>query len=125
MARTAAIPINRIFRAFSDATRLRLLSLLKGGEHCVGDLVTVLDVPQPKVSRHLAYLREAGLVEARGHGPWNFYRLAPATSPFHEKLLECLSACFGDVPKVARDAAKAKALRKSGGCCPEGGSCGD
>jgi ArsR family transcriptional regulator, arsenate/arsenite/antimonite-responsive transcriptional repressor len=125
MTRTAAIPINRIFRAFSDATRLRILSLLKGGEHCVGDLVTVLDVPQPKVSRHLAYLREAGLVEARGQGPWNFYRLAPATSPFHEKLLECLSACFGDVPKVARDAEKAKALGKSGGCCPEGGSCGD
>lgn len=123
MVKTAAIPINRIFRAFSDATRLRILSLLKGGERCVGDLVSILGVPQPKVSRHLAYLRKAGLVEARERGLWNFYRLAPATSPFHQKLLECLSACFGDVPKVARDAEKARALKKSGGCCPEGGSC--
>ena len=125
MVKTAtAIPVNRIFRAFSDATRLRILSLLKLGEHCVGDLVSILGVPQPKVSRHLAYLRKAGLVEARGQGLWNFYRLAPATSPFHQKLMDCLSACFGDVPKVARDAEKAKALKKSGGCCPEGGSCG-
>jgi ArsR family transcriptional regulator len=124
MTKTASIPVNLIFRAFSDATRLRILSLLKEGEHCVGDLVTVLGLPQPKVSRHLAYLRKAGLVEVRGHGLWNFYRLAAPTSPFHKKLIECLSACFGDVPKVARDAEKAKALKKTGGCCPEGGSCG-
>jgi ArsR family transcriptional regulator len=123
MVKATAIPINRIFRAFSDATRLRILSLLKMGEHCVGDLVSILDVPQPKVSRHLAYLRKAGLVETRSQGLWNFYRLAPATSPFHKKLLECLTACFGDVPKVSRDAEKAKALKKTGGCCPESGSC--
>ena len=124
MVKAAAIPVNRIFRAFSDATRLRILSLLKLGEHCVGDLVSILGVPQPKVSRHLAYLRKAGLVEARGQGLWNFYRLAPAASPFHKKVLECLTACFGDVPKVARDAEKARALKKTGGCCPESGSCG-
>jgi ArsR family transcriptional regulator len=118
-----AIPINRIFRAFSDATRLRILILLKQGEQCVGDLVAILGVPQPKVSRHLAYLRKAGLVEARGQGVWNFYRLASAGSPFHRKLLECLSACFGEVPKVARDAEKAKSLRIDGGCCPESESC--
>ena len=51
-----------MFRAFSDRTRLRLLHLLRGGEGCVCDLVRVLGVPQPKVSRHLAYLRKAGLV---------------------------------------------------------------
>jgi ArsR family transcriptional regulator, arsenate/arsenite/antimonite-responsive transcriptional repressor len=121
--KTAAIPINRIFRAFSDTTRLRILSLLKQGEQCVGDLVAILGVPQPKVSRHLAYLRRAGLVSTREQGLWIFYRLAPATSPFHRKLLECLSACFGDVPKMARDAGKARALKKSGGCCPESGAC--
>jgi ArsR family transcriptional regulator len=124
MIKSASIPINRIFRAFSDATRLRILSLLKRGEQCVGDLAQILGVPQPKVSRHLAYLRKAGLVEAREQGLWNFYRLAPATSSFHKKLLECLSECFGEVPKVARDAEKAKALKKSGGCCSEGDSCG-
>ena len=124
MVKSAVIPVNRIFRAFSDATRLRILSLLKHGEQCVGDLVAILGVPQPKVSRHLAYLRKAGLVETREYGLWNFYRLAPPTSSFHRKLLECLSACFGDVPKVARDADKARALKKSGGCCPEKESCG-
>ena len=124
MVKSAVIPVNRIFRAFSDATRLRILSLLKQGEQCVGDLVAILGVPQPKVSRHLAYLRKAGLVETREQGLWNFYRLAPATSPFHRKLLECLTACFGDVPKVARDSDKARALKKSGGCCPEKESCG-
>ena len=123
MVKSSVVPVNRIFRAFSDATRLRILSLLKQGEQCVGDLVGILGVPQPKVSRHLAYLRKAGLVETREQGLWNFYRLAPATSPFHRKLLECLTACFGDVPKVARDAEKARALKKSGGCCPEGGAC--
>lgn len=124
MLKPAAIPIDRIFRAFSDATRLRVLSLLKRGEQCVGDLAEILGVPQPKVSRHLAYLRKAGLVETREQGPWNFYRLARATSPFHQKLLECLSECFGDVPKVAKDAERAKALKASGGCCPKGSACG-
>ena len=125
MVKAAAIPVNRIFRAFSDANRLRILSVLKQGELCVGDLVSILGVPQPRVSRHLAYLRRAGLVETRERGLWNFYRLAPATSAFHKKLLECLTACFGDVPKVARDAEKAKALKKTGGCCPESGSCNE
>jgi ArsR family transcriptional regulator len=116
--------VNLIFRAFSDRTRLRILTILRQGESCVGDLVEILKVPQPKVSRHLAYLRKAGLVEAREHGLWNFYRLAPAMTPFHKKMLECLGACFGDVPEIARDADKAKALKKSGGCCPDNGSCG-
>ena len=124
MPRTAGIPVDRIFRAFSDPTRLRLLSLLRRDEQCVGDLAAILGVPQPKVSRHLAYLRRAGLVETREQGLWNYYRLAPAGSAFHRKLIDCLGACFGDVPKVARDAQRARLLRKTGGCCPEEGACG-
>lgn len=115
--------VNTIFRAFSDRTRLRILSILRQGESCVGDLVEILRVPQPKVSRHLAYLRRAGLVETREHGLWNFYKLAPASSPFHKKMLECLAVCYGDVPEISRDAEKTRALKKSGGCCPDGGSC--
>ncbi len=116
--------VNLIFRAFSDRTRLRILSLLRDGESCVGDLVEILKVPQPKVSRHLAYLRKSGLVIAREEGLWNFYRLAPASTPFHKKMLECLGACYGDVPEISRDREKARALQKSGGCCPDKGSCG-
>ena len=60
---TATDRTDRMFRAFSDRTRLRILHLLQGGEMCVGDLVEVLRVPQPKASRHLAYLKKAGLVD--------------------------------------------------------------
>lgn len=92
-----------MFRAFSDRTRLRLLHLLRGGEVCVCDLVRVLEVPQSKVSRHLAYLRKAGLVTARKEGLWMHYRLAPATTEFHRSLLNCLACCFTAVPELARD----------------------
>ncbi len=111
--------VDRMFRAFSDRTRLRILSMLERaaagqGELCVCEIVGVLGVPQPKVSRHLAYLRRAGLVEARRDGLWMYYRLAPAQSAFHAKLLGCLACCFGDVPQLARDAKKLKQL--PGGC---------
>jgi ArsR family transcriptional regulator, arsenate/arsenite/antimonite-responsive transcriptional repressor len=103
------------FRAFSDPTRLRILHLLRGGELCVCDIVEVLGVPQPKASRHLAYLRKAGLVLARKQGLWNYYRLTPARDSLHERLLECLVSCFHDVPELARDGRRL-AVRK-GSCC--------
>jgi ArsR family transcriptional regulator len=111
-----AIPaVDKMFRAFSDRTRLRILNLLRGGETCVCDLQAVLDVPQPKVSRHLAYLRRAGLVSARKQGLWSYYSLAPARGAFHGKLLECLGCCFTDVPELADDVRR---LRRSGpDCC--------
>src|ERR1700710_803726 len=102
----ALIKIDRVdvmFRAFSDRTRLRLLNMLRTGETCVCDLVEVLAVPQPKVSRHLAYLRKAGLVLARKEGLWMHYRLTGATSDFHRSLLNCLSCCFKAVPELAQD----------------------
>lgn len=111
--------VDLMFRAFSDQTRLRILQLLRYGELCVGDLVQILRVPQPTASRHLSYLRRAGLVVTRKHGLWMFYALAPARNAFHRKLLDCLAACFHDVPEIAADAARARKLRKSGGCCPD------
>lgn len=110
--------VDLMFRAFSDRTRLRILHLLRGGELCVGDIVEVLRVPQPRASRHLAYLRKAGLVEARKSGLWSYYSLAPAETPFHNQLLECLANCFRDVPEIQEDAARAARIRQSGGCCP-------
>jgi len=64
------------YAALSDETRLRLLSLMRGGEVCVCHLQGVLKTNQPKISRHLAYLRRAGLVEARRDGKWMHYRLS-------------------------------------------------
>lgn len=109
--------VNGTFLAFSDPIRLRALHLLLGGELCVGDLVTALRVPQPTVSRHLRRLREAGLVEVRRDGRWCHYSLAAAQNAFHQRLLDCLASCFGDVPELQRDAARAGRLRASGGCC--------
>lgn len=110
--------INRMFRAFSDPTRLRILHLLVAGELCVGDLVEILEVPQPTASRHLRHLRDAELVEVRRDGRWSFYSLAPASSGFHDKLIACLRSCFGEVPELVEDEARARQVRSAGGCCP-------
>jgi ArsR family transcriptional regulator len=69
-------PLEGLFRALADRTRLRLLHLMAEQEICVCYFVTVIDVPQPKISRHLAYLRRAGIVAARREGKWMHYRLA-------------------------------------------------
>lgn len=70
----------QLFKALSDETRLRILALLGAGELCVCDLMAVLELPQSTVSRHLATLRNAGLVEDRRQGVWMYYRLmTPAT----------------------------------------------
>ena len=117
-SKMAKTQVNLMFRAFSDRTRLRLLHLLQQGELCVGDLVRILEVPQPTASRHLAYLRRARLVLTRKDGLWNFYRLAPARTSFHRNLLQCLKSCFRDVPEITADSQRASKIRRSGGCCP-------
>ena len=99
--------VNTMFRAFSDSTRLRILHLLLNGELCVCDIVSVLRVPQPTASRHLAYLRKAGLIVKRKQGLWAYYKLTDATSPFHRSLIKCLRECFRDVPEIASDAKRA------------------
>jgi hypothetical protein len=57
-------------------------------------------------------------VHGRKDGLWVYYSLAPTDSPFHERLLGCLGTCFSDVPEIARDAKRAKRVKRSGGCCP-------
>jgi ArsR family transcriptional regulator, arsenate/arsenite/antimonite-responsive transcriptional repressor len=70
------ISLDLLFRALADPTRLRLLNLIADREICVCYFVGILGLPQPKVSRHLAYLRRGGLVLARREGKWMHYRLA-------------------------------------------------
>jgi ArsR family transcriptional regulator len=65
----------RLFQALGDTTRLRLLSLIRDREVCVCYFVEILGAPQPKISRHLAYLRNAGIVSARREGKWMHYRI--------------------------------------------------
>lgn len=108
--RTAA---NVKFRALGDPTRLRILHLLHDNALCVGDLIEIIDVPQPTASRHLAYLRRAQLVVTRKEGLWIYYSLAPAGNSFHRKLLECLEECPDLVPELKADQARAAKLQKA------------
>jgi ArsR family transcriptional regulator len=111
-----AVAVDQMFRAFSDRTRLRILHLLKDHEEvCVADLVAVLRAPQTTVSRHLAYLRRAGLVRVRKDGLWKHYSLSAADSRFHRGLLRCLGGCFEEVRELAQDR---KRYRRIKGCCP-------
>ncbi len=73
--------LTTVYAALADPTRLRILSLLGEQEICVCHIHASLDVPQPTASRHLAYLRKAGLVEARRDGIWMHYRLARIANP--------------------------------------------
>ena len=105
--------IDRMFRAFSDETRLRILHLLAKGELCVCDIMDVLDAPQPKVSRHLSYLKRAGLVSDRKEGPWRHYSLSPSKSSFQKRLIGCLDACLDEAPILRRDALRLGAVRRT------------
>jgi ArsR family transcriptional regulator len=78
----------RLFRALADPTRLRLLNLMADQEVCVCYLVEILGLPQPKISRHLAYLRAAGLVDARRDGKWMHYKLAPLADSGSGQVLQ-------------------------------------
>ena len=69
------VPLDQLFRALADPTRLRLLNLMSQQEMCVCYFIEVLRSPQPKISRHLAYLRKAGIVSARRDGKWMHYKL--------------------------------------------------
>ena len=101
-------------KACADQTRLRLINLLaREGEICVCHLVDVLGTNQPKVSRHLAYLKRAGLVSDRKDGLWVHYRLSN-TPPRHARMLiECLNHCFTDSAEMQRDVATLKQVRSA------------
>ena len=110
---------DRLFKAFADRTRLRILRLLSGGELCVCDLEAVLRLPQPTVSRHLSTLKRAGLVADRRDGVWRRYRLASGGGPLHKRLVACVASCLDGLPELRRDAEALKARRR-GRCAPGG-----
>lgn len=111
MTRTAEV-LEELFQALSDRTRLRLLNLMAGGEVCVCFLVEILDEPQPKVSRHLAYLRGAGLVAARREAKWMHYRITAPGHPAARRLFDAVMSTLSADREMARDRA---ALMKA--CC--------
>jgi ArsR family transcriptional regulator len=77
----------RLFHALSDETRLRILEMLRSGEHCVCDLTGALGAQQSRLSFHLRTLKEAGLVNDRRAGRWSYYALRPEALGMMEELL--------------------------------------
>lgn len=106
--------LESLFKALADVTRLRILGLLLAGEVCVCDIHESLKLPQPTVSRHLAYLRRTGLVLTRRSGLWVHYRLAPAADPVTTAVLDAVRHALTHVESVQRDGAR---LMKRTGCC--------
>jgi ArsR family transcriptional regulator, arsenate/arsenite/antimonite-responsive transcriptional repressor len=98
MARkTKSFDKEQFFRALADRTRLRLLNLMRGDEVCVCFFVEILKTNQPKISRHLAYLRRAGIVGARREGQWMHYRIVePPDAEAARVLTETMRWLEGD-----------------------------
>ncbi len=94
----------QVFKALSDETRLRIMGLLIAGEElCVCDIIAALDLPQSTVSRHLAYLRNSGLLEDRRQGVWMYYRINQDNKNFIPSLLDILAVLFNDLDQTAHD----------------------
>lgn len=96
----------QLFAALSDRTRLRLLNLMDGREVCVCYFVEILGQSQPKISRHLAYLRKAGIVSARREGKWMHYRIQPPTDQSAAAILDSALAALKADRALQADRAK-------------------
>src|SRR6202521_1393677 len=105
-------PLDLLFRALADRTRLRLLNLIADKEICVCYFVEILGMSQPKISRHLAYLRRAGIVTARRDGKWMHYRLAIPRDAAAAAVLQETVKNLARKPEMQRDIA-----RLSSACC--------
>jgi len=103
-----------VFKALADSTRLRILGLLVTGEVCVCHLHETLRISQPKASRHLAYLRNAGLVDTRREGLWVHYRMAVLPDAVLETVHRTVTHALRHLEVVRKDVER---LQKRTGCC--------
>lgn len=104
--------IENLFKALADGTRLRLISLLGDSEVCVCFLVEILKTSQPKISRHLAYLRRAQIVAARREGKWMHYRLTEPPDEHAARILREVRTSLSEHPEFQRDREKLEKV-----CC--------
>ena len=104
--------LDLLFRALADPTRLRLLNFIADREICVCYFVEILRISQPKISRHLAYLRRAGMVAARREGKWMHYRLAIPKDQAAASILRETLKHLRENPEMKRDIS-----RLSSACC--------
>ncbi len=106
----------QFFKALSDETRLRMMMLLTQGELCVCDLMFVLDEPQSKVSRHLAYLKHSSLTNSKRAGVWMHYSLKQPVDDVHGAQVDFLKKQLSHLPQFRMDKEKLIELKKKGGC---------
>ena len=119
VATPAVSDLETLFSGFADPTRLRVLNLLAGGELCVCDLGELLELPQPLVSRHLAYLRRSGLVEVTRESKYAHYRLAEPENAVHRNLINCVRSCFTGIRSLDRErrAAERRVAQRNAAPC--------
>src|ERR1041384_8432951 len=106
--RPALTVLDALFKGFADPTRIRILKVLAAGELCVCDIVALLGLAQPTVSRHLAYLRRTGLVAARPELRFTYYRLAEPQDVVHRNLISCVRRGFRGITSLDRERAAAE-----------------
>jgi ArsR family transcriptional regulator len=106
----------QFFKALSDETRLRIMMLLTQGELCVCDLMLVLDEPQSKVSRHLAYLKHSGLTKSKRAGVWMHYSLKEPTDEVHRAQLDFLNGQLSHIAQIREDRKKLSEIKRQGSC---------
>jgi len=95
--------VENLFSALADRTRLRLINLIGDSEVCVCFLVEILKISQPKISRHLAYLRRARVVTARREGKWMHYRLTEPPDEHAARIFRELRTSLSEHPEFQRD----------------------
>ncbi len=105
--------LTKVYAALADPTRLRILALLRVGEICVCHIHASLEVPQPTASRHLAYLRKAGLVDARREGIWMHYRLTPIADPVVAAVVAASLHALSHAEASAKDERRLQVARKA------------
>ena len=98
--------LETLFKALADRTRLRLINLIGGSEVCVCYFVAVMKSSQPKISRHLAYLRRAGIVAARREGKWMHYRLTEPPDTHAARIFREVRASLAEHPELQSDREK-------------------
>jgi len=106
----------RLFKALSDETRLRILHLLTYGELCVCDLMEVLSLPQSTISRHMAYLKNAGLVKDRRNGVWIHYSLTEPRNNVHHLQIKCIRDALKEYKELREDIKSLKKFQKQKSC---------
>jgi ArsR family transcriptional regulator, arsenate/arsenite/antimonite-responsive transcriptional repressor len=102
-SRAAVDQLEQVFKALSDKTRLRILALLGKDEVCVCHIHDSLGLPQPTISRHLAYLRRTGLVAVRRDGVWMHYRVSPSLDPVVRHVVTAAVEALTQVPTTTQD----------------------